>query len=135
MGIATIGDVYGRMLRAAGAQGRFVPTPSGRRVQVIDAGAGPPVVDLDGTNTSALSPLMVVQRMPSVRSFAVDRPGCGLSDPAEVPRGRFRDHAVRFVDEGLDGLGLDAAVLVGASGGGIWEAWHAENAREWGGAC
>jgi pimeloyl-ACP methyl ester carboxylesterase len=125
-----IGDVYGLMLHAARARGRFIQTPSGRRVHVIDAGDGPPVVHLHGTNTSALSHLMVVERMPSVRSYAVDRPGCGLSDRADVPRRHFRDHAVRFVDEVLDGLQLDSAVLVGASGGGIWATWYAQRHPE-----
>lgn len=120
-----IQDVYDRMLRAADMRARFLRRPSGQRVHVVEAGKGPPVVHLHGTNTSALSHLMVAERATSTRSYLVDRPGCGLSDPAEFAPGTFRDHAVRFVDEVLDALDLGSAVLVGASGGGIWATWYA----------
>lgn len=118
-------DVYGRMLRAADMRARFVRRPSGQRVHVIDAGRGPAVVHLHGTNTSALSHLMLAERASSTRSYLVDRPGCGLSDPTDFMPGKFRDHAVRFVDEVLDALEVDSAALVGASGGGIWATWYA----------
>ena len=118
-------EVYRTMLRAAGAQGRFVPRPSGRRVHVVTAGDGPPAVHLHGTNTSSLSHLMLLGRTPGIRSYLVDRPGCGLSDPDSFRRGRFRDYAVGFVDDLLDALDLDDTLLVGASGGGIWATWYA----------
>ena len=119
----SITDVYGRMLHNAGVQGRFVTRPSGRRVHVVEAGDGPPVVHLHGTNTSALSHLMLVGR--ATHSYLVDRPGCGLSDPDTFRAGYFREYAVDFVGDVLDGLGLDNPVLVGASGGGIWATWFA----------
>ena len=118
-------EIYHRMLRAADARGRFVRRTSGQRVHVIDVGRGEAVVHLHGTNTSALSHLMLAERMSATRSYLVDRPGCGLSDPTEFTPGRFRDHAVRFVDEVLDALELGSATLVGASGGGIWATWYA----------
>jgi pimeloyl-ACP methyl ester carboxylesterase len=118
-------EVYRRMLRAADAQGRFVPRPSGRRVHVVAAGDGPPVVHLHGTNTSSLSHLMLLGRTPGTRSYLVDRPGCGLSDPDSLRPEDFREYAVGFVDDVLDALGLDSTLLVGASGGGIWATWYA----------
>jgi pimeloyl-ACP methyl ester carboxylesterase len=118
-------EVYHRMLRAADARGRFVQRTSGQHVHVIDVGRGESVVHLHGTNTSALSHLMVAERMRATRSYLVDRPGCGLSDPTELTPGAFRDDAVRFVDEVLDALELGSATLVGASGGGIWATWYA----------
>jgi len=120
-----IEEVYRRMLRAAGAHGRFVSRPSGRVVHVVEAGAGPPVVHLHGTNTSSLSHLMLLGGTPGTRSYLVDRPGCGLSDPDSFGPGHFREYAVGFVDDVLDALGLDTALLVGASGGGIWATWYA----------
>lgn len=119
-----IEDVYRRMLRAADAHGRFVARPSGRRVHVVETGDGPPVVHLHGTNTSSLSHLMLPGRTPGIRSYLVDRPGCGLSDPDSFRPEDFREYAVDFVGEMLDALGLDAAHLVGASGGGIWATWY-----------
>jgi pimeloyl-ACP methyl ester carboxylesterase len=128
-----IEELYRRMLREADARGRFVSRPSGRRVHVAEAGAGPPVVHLHGTNTSSLSHLMLPSRTHGLHSYLVDRPGCGLSDPETFPPGEFRDHSVRFVGDVLDALGLDAAHLVGASGGGIWATWfslaHPERVR------
>jgi pimeloyl-ACP methyl ester carboxylesterase len=123
---AAIEDLYGRMLSAAGAHGRFVARPSGRRVHVVEAGDGAPVVHLHGTNTSSLSHLMLLQaRTAGIRSYLVDRPGCGLSDPESFRPGEFREYAVRFVGDVLDALALDEAHLVGASGGGIWATWYA----------
>ena len=111
-------DIYRRMLTSAGAQGRFVQRPSGRLVHVVTAGDGPPLVHLHGTNTSSLSHLMLPGLMPGNRSYLVDRPGCGLSDPDSYRAGHFRGYAVEFVGDMLDALGLGSGVLVGASGGG-----------------
>src|SRR5215213_2110883 len=121
---ARLRDGYDRMVRAAGVQGRFIRRQGGA-VHVIEAGDGPPVVHLHGNNTSSLSHLMLLEHLTGVRSFLVDRPGFGLSDPETFPRRTFRDHAVRFVTKVLDELGLDAAVLAGASGGGTWAVWYA----------
>jgi pimeloyl-ACP methyl ester carboxylesterase len=118
-------EVYARMLRTHGTPGRFVTLGTGARVHVVEAGDGVPVVHLHGNNTSALSHLMLLEHASAVRSYAVDRPGMGLSDPGRFTRGTFRDFAVRFVDDLLDALGLDDAVLVGASGGGVYATWYA----------
>jgi len=120
-----IEEVYRRMLRDADAQGRFVRRSSGIRVHVVAAGDGPSVVHLHGTNTSSLSHLMLPGRAPGIRSYLVDRPGCGLSDPDPFRPGQFREYAVGFVGDVLDVLGLDTTILVGASGGGIWATWFA----------
>ena len=120
-----IEDVFRRMVDDAGAQGRLVQRPSGRLVHVVTAGDGPPVVHLHGTNTSSLSHLMIARRTPRLRSYLVDRPGCGLSEPEPFQPGRFREYAVDFVGDVLDALQLEATVLVGASGGGVWATWYA----------
>lgn len=119
-------EVYERMLRAAGARGRLVRRSTGRAVHVVETGRdGPPVVHLHGTNTSALSHVMLAQRMRRTRNHLVDRPGRGLSDAEAFPAEGVRDYAVGFVDDVLDLLGVDSAVLVGASCGGIWATWFA----------
>src|SRR6266536_2846088 len=114
---ARLHDGYDRMVRAADVQSRYIRRQSGR-VHVIEAGDGPPVVHLHGNNTSSLSHLMLLEHMTTVRSYLVDRPGFGLSDPDDFPRNSFRQCAVRFVDDVLDELRLQSAVLAGASGGG-----------------
>ena len=121
---ARLHDRYDRMVQAAGVQGRFIRGQSGR-VHVIEAGDGPPVVHLHGNNTSSLSHLMLLEHLTTVRSYLVDRPGCGLSDPDDFPRSSFRERAARFVDDVLDELQLESAVVVGASGGGSWAVWYA----------
>jgi pimeloyl-ACP methyl ester carboxylesterase len=118
-------EVHERMLGASAARGRHVELRSGRRVHVIEAGDGPPVVILHGSGTSSLSVLGVLEHVEGVRAIAVDRPGFGLSDPVRVPRERFRDAAVEFIDEIADALGLETFALAGNSMGGTWGLWYA----------
>ena len=106
-------------------RGRQIKLRSGRRVHVIEAGEGPAVVLLHGSNTSSLSLLPVLERLRGVRGIAVDRPGFGQSEPLRVPRDQFRDAAVEFVDEILDALALPTAALGGNSMGGTWGIWYA----------
>jgi pimeloyl-ACP methyl ester carboxylesterase len=112
------------MVEAAGVQGRYIQGQSGR-VHVIEAGDGPPVIHLHGNNTSSLSHLMLLEHITTCRSYLVDRPGFGLSDPENVPHNSFRQWAVRWLDDVLDELQLETAVVAGASGGGAWALWYA----------
>jgi pimeloyl-ACP methyl ester carboxylesterase len=75
---------------------------------------------LHGSSTSSLSFVPLVEHLESVRAIAVDRPGFGLSEPAHVPRERFRDAAVEFLDEVVDELQLETSALAGNSMGGTW---------------
>jgi pimeloyl-ACP methyl ester carboxylesterase len=113
-------EIHERMLGVSPAASRCIDLRSGRRVHVIEAGEGPPVLLLHGSGTSSLSLLPVMERLEGVRAVAVDRPGFGLSEPVRVPRDRFRDAAVEFVDEVVDALGLDTSALAGNSMGGTW---------------
>ncbi|HSK28071.1 MAG TPA: alpha/beta hydrolase [Jiangellales bacterium] len=121
---APVREGYERMLSAAGVEGRFIGRPS-RRIHVTESGDGPPVVHLHGDNTSSLSHLMLLGHMTGVRSYLVDRPGRGLSDPGDGRRHGFRTRAMQSVDRILDELHLESAVLAGASGGGTWAVWYA----------
>lgn len=113
------------MLRASAVRSRFVETRSGGRVHVLETGGGPPVLHLHGTNTSSLSLLPVLERLDAVRAIAADRPGFGLSEPVQVPRERFREAAIEFVDEIADALELDTFAIAGNSMGGTWALWYA----------
>ncbi len=57
--------------------------------------------------------------------MAPDRPGQGLSDPIDLPRDRYRETAVAWLDRLLDALDLDAAAVLGHSGGAVWALWYA----------
>jgi pimeloyl-ACP methyl ester carboxylesterase len=65
----------------------FEEIGSGRRVHVIEAGQGEPVVLLHGSATSSLLPLPLLERLAGVRGIAVDRPGFG-SVTAPTCRGK-----------------------------------------------
>jgi pimeloyl-ACP methyl ester carboxylesterase len=118
-------EVHERMLEASPARSRHIDDGSGRRVHVIEAGAGPPVLILHGSNTSSLSILPLLDHLEDVRAVAIDRPGFGLSDAVHVPRERFRDAAVEFVDRVAGELGLETFALAGNSMGGTWALWYA----------
>jgi pimeloyl-ACP methyl ester carboxylesterase len=118
-------EVNQRILAASPARSRHIEVRSGRRVHVIEAGAGPPVLLLHGSSTSALSLLPLLERLQGVRGIAVDRPGFGLSDPVQVPRKRYRDNAVEFIDDVLDELGLATPAVAGGSMGATWALWYA----------
>ncbi len=118
-------DAYKRMLRASPAKSRYIDVRAGRHVHLIEAGEGPAVLFLHGSSTSSLSLLPLLERLEGVRAIAVDRPGFGLSEPVHVPRARFRDAAIEFVDEVLDELGLESSALAGNSMGGTWALWYA----------
>ncbi len=118
-------DVHRQMIGASAAEGRMIEVRRGRRVHVIEAGDGSPVVFLHGSGTSSLSALSLLEHLEGVRMIAVDRPGYGLSDPVDVPRERFREAAVEFLDETVDELGLESFALAGGSMGGTWALWYA----------
>ncbi len=120
-----VATLYARILDGSPAHGRYVEVRSGRRVYVIEAGEGPPVLFLHGSGTSSLSVLPLLEHLEGVRVIAVDRPGFGLSDPVDVPRERFRDAAIEFIDEVVDELGLETPALAGGSMGGTWALWYA----------
>jgi len=119
--------VHERVLGTSAARSRYIDGRSGRRVHVIEAGEGegPPVVLLHGSSTSSLSFLPLLDHLQGVRAFAADRPGFGLSDPVQVPRERFRDAAIAFVDGVVDELGLETCAVAGGSMGGTWALWYA----------
>ena len=104
---------------------RDIQLRSGRRVHLVEAGAGAPVLFLHGSNTSSRSLFPLLEHLRDVHAIAVDRPGFGLSDAAPVPRERFRAAAVEFVDEIAGALELDRPTLAGNSMGGTWALWYA----------
>ena len=56
----------------------------------------------------------------SLRCFAPDRPGCGLTDKIDYVGVPFRQHAVDFVKSLVDELHLPKAAIAGNSMGGYW---------------
>jgi len=117
--------VHERLLRDRCLQDRHVDASDGRRIHVVETGDGPPLVLLHGAGAPGLFFLPLLERLERVRAIAVDRPGRGLSDPVDFPLHGYRQAVVAWVDGLLDALGLDAAGLLGHSGGGLWALWYA----------
>jgi pimeloyl-ACP methyl ester carboxylesterase len=115
---------HARVLDGSSAQSRYVDVGPGRRVHAIEAGDGQPLVLLHGSGPTALLFLPLLERFTDVRAIAVDRPGFGLSDPAEAPEA-YREAAVESLNTILDGLGLAETALLGNSMGGTWAVWYA----------
>jgi pimeloyl-ACP methyl ester carboxylesterase len=116
---AEVRQVYERVLAGASVRSRYVEV-AGDRVHLLEKGAGAPVVLLHGTENSAGFFLPLLNELEGVRAMAIDLPGVGLSDPIDLPRKRYRETAVAWLDSLLDALELDAAALLGHSGGGRW---------------
>ncbi|CAN5424275.1 hypothetical protein BH23ACT6_BH23ACT6_09630 [soil metagenome] len=92
----------------------------GQRVHVLESGSGPPVLLLHGTLSPSPFWLPLLNVLPSVHAFAVDRPGQGRSDPIDLATARRSDSAVSWVEGVMDALDLRAATIVGHSMGGLW---------------
>lgn len=118
-------QVYQRLLAGASVRSRSVEVGAGGRVHLLEKNAGPPLVLLHGTGTSAGFFMPLLNELHGVRVLAPDLPGVGLSDPIDLPGGRYRETAVAWLDRLLDALELDATTLLGHSGGGLWALWYA----------
>lgn len=67
----------------------------------------------------------MLNELEAVHAVAPDLPGVGLSDPIDLPRERYRETAVAWLDDLLDTLELDTTTLLGHSGGAMWALWYA----------
>jgi len=99
---------------------RFVELDDPRaRLRLLDIGFGEPVLFVHGLlGPDAFAPL--VRELRDFRCLVLDRPGWGLStrfDYAKAPYASVVSGTLKGV---LDGLGLDRAHIVGASGGTLW---------------
>jgi pimeloyl-ACP methyl ester carboxylesterase len=115
---------HARVLAGSGAFSRYVDISPGQRMHVIESGDGPALVLLHGSGPTALQFLPLLNRLRGIHAMAVDRPGFGLSDPADRPHDR-REAAVASLTAILDSLGLRATALLGNSMGGTWALWYA----------
>lgn len=108
--------------------GALVPEATARRLtwsqgetQVIEAGAGPPLLFVHGgfsqaTEWMPLWPFLTHR----YRLIAVDRPGHGLADPYDYRSVDTRNLAEQFMADILGRLELDQVLVVGNSMGGRW---------------
>lgn len=104
------------------ARSRYVDIARPRmRAHLLEAGAGEPLVLIHGGDgEGALWAPLMAELKNDFHLYALDRPGCGLSDPFDYRDVDIRDHARAFVTSVLDALGLESATLVACSMGGFF---------------
>lgn len=101
-----------------------VPTVDGR-AQVLVTGAGPPVVLLNGIGTPGAMWAPLMARLDGVTQYVIDLPGYGLTSTTTTLSRDLRATATAFLEEVLDGLGLDQPTIVANSLGSLWSSWFA----------
>lgn len=103
---------------------RWVRLRAGESVRVQETGDGPPVLLIHGAANAGTSWMSLMALLPDFRCIALDRPGCGLSDP--IAGGPLRDldaieaYADGLVADVLDALELPSAAVVATSYGGYF---------------
>ncbi len=103
---------------------RFVELAGGERVRVQETGDGPPVLFVHGAMNAGTSWFQLMAAMPEFRCIALDRPGCGLSDP--IVGGPISDvdgisaYADRMLGEVIDALEVPSVSVVATSYGGFF---------------
>jgi pimeloyl-ACP methyl ester carboxylesterase/uncharacterized protein YndB with AHSA1/START domain len=94
---------------------------SGGETQVIEAGAGEPLLVVHGGLGNAADWAPLIGRLSrSRRVIAVDRPGHGLAAPFDYRGVDLWPHAAGFLREVLDALGLERVDVAGNSMGGLF---------------
>jgi len=104
------------------ARSRYIAVERPRmRVHLLEAGRGEPLVLIHGGDGEAAlwAPLMAALQ-DGFHLYAIDRPGCGLSDSFDYRGVDIRSHAGDFVSSVLGALDLESATLVGCSMGGFF---------------
>jgi pimeloyl-ACP methyl ester carboxylesterase len=105
---------------AVGSRFLDVRTPP-IRVQLLEAGAGDPLLMIHGGNSVAAGWVPILPFLASQhRLLMPDRPGCGLTTRFSYRGVDLRSHGVDLVGGLLDALGLQRAVVAGNSIGGFF---------------
>ena len=128
-------DAQQRMLDRYGveADSRFFEVRSlGGQVHALVSGEGPDVVMLNGIGTPAAMWAPLMAELDGFRLLAVDLPAFGLTDATEDFVHDLRHNAVSFLDEVLEGLGLEAALLVASW---LTCCWQPSGYRDFGIPC
>jgi pimeloyl-ACP methyl ester carboxylesterase len=104
------------------ARSRFIKIAKPQlTLHVLEAGHGSPVVLLSGGSTVVQFAAPLAGPLSrEFHTFAMDRPGCGLSDRLDYRGTPSREQAVSCIVSMLDTMKLRRVALVGNSMGGFW---------------
>ncbi len=97
----------------------------GGQVSGLVAGEGPPVLMIVGGGPPMGIWIPVMAELTGFRLYAMDLPGIGLTSPTRLTPDNHRATAVTIIDDLLDALDLDGALLAAQSIGGLWALWFA----------
>ncbi len=117
---------------------RFAPETRVRRLtwsngetQVLELGAGPPLLLVHGAMSDACAWVPILPELARHHHvFAVDLPGHGLADPFDYTSIDMLEFAPAFVGNILDALGLRTANIAANSMGGLWSVVFAIDAPD-----
>jgi pimeloyl-ACP methyl ester carboxylesterase len=108
--------IWGRRAPKPPPAGRFAAVAGSRMIHYLErAGDGIPIVLLHGMPGTHLDFERVIAGLPGAHTIAIDRPGYGWSQGGPIDFQRQID----LVPELLNQLGIERAVLVGHSLGGL----------------
>ena len=97
---------------------RTVDLPRARaRVRLLEYGRGPLLLFIHGGPNAASTWLPLVRRLPDFRCVLLERPGCGLSEPARPLPRRVRPWVVDLVADTLAALDTRSQAIVASSFG------------------
>jgi pimeloyl-ACP methyl ester carboxylesterase len=104
---------------------RRISLRSGETLRVQECGAGSPILFVHGASNAGTSWAQLIAGLQGYRCIALDRPGCGLSEPMRAGPtlrevGAFQAYASMIIPDVLDALGLDTAHVVATSFGGYF---------------
>lgn len=108
------------------AHSRFIDVASIKgKAQVLEFGAGPPVVMISGLGTPAAMWAPLMAQLHGLHLHAIDLPGYGLTDTIQGFTDNLRSNAVTFLTSVFDRLELERPAIIANSLGSLWSSWLA----------
>lgn len=90
-------------------------------IHYLEIGIGDPLILLHGGGSHSSEWFNILESLSKhYHLFAIDRPGCGLSDFFDYRNVDLKKHAIEFIESLMNALALDKARILGQSMGGYF---------------